>query len=243
MRDETNVAGACHRRGEGGIQAGQRIHHAKAVGPDDSHFSTFCVFQNLPFQFRALRADFLKAGRNDDCAFDAGIDAFFDDAGYGWRGRNDDGKIDGLRHGGDIGICFDAKHAGAFGIHRKHRAAKWIADEIPQNRAPDAPGIFGCANHGNVLGRENYVERARLVVVYIVRGFKGWDDGAVHFKNLLFFFSVCFGSKSDGQKMTRVSIRCQKIDRSGGTSSATSRSIRLYSVWGILQNSNPIAHP
>ena len=60
------LPGLRHGGGEGGVQAGQRAHHAQAVRADDPHPAAPRLLQDLPLQLRALGPDLLEAGRDDD---------------------------------------------------------------------------------------------------------------------------------------------------------------------------------
>ena len=74
-----DVARPRHRRRERRVEAGDRAHDAEAVRADDAHRSAAGLLENLPLQFRAGVAGLLEAGRDDDRALHAGVDALADD--------------------------------------------------------------------------------------------------------------------------------------------------------------------
>ena len=74
------LPGRAMPRREGGVQAGERAHHAQAVGADDAHVALARFLEQLPLQLRALRPDFLEAGRDHDRRLDARRRALPDDS-------------------------------------------------------------------------------------------------------------------------------------------------------------------
>ena len=58
LADEAHRAGPRDGGGEGGVQAGERAHHAQAVGADHADVGGLRFVQQLPLQVRALRARF-----------------------------------------------------------------------------------------------------------------------------------------------------------------------------------------
>jgi hypothetical protein len=48
----------------------------------------------------------------------------------------------------------DAQYIFPFGIDRKNRAAKWMADQIPEQRASDAADGLAGADYGDIAGRK-----------------------------------------------------------------------------------------
>ena len=68
------------------LKPGKRAHNAQAIRADDADVGGLCFFEELALQFRALRADFLEAGGDDDGAAHPVFAAFPNDAGNGGRG-------------------------------------------------------------------------------------------------------------------------------------------------------------
>ncbi len=61
--------------GEGGVDAGHRIHYAQAVRPDDAHLAARDNFRDLPLEFLAFFAVLLEAGGNNDRRPHTDVDA------------------------------------------------------------------------------------------------------------------------------------------------------------------------
>ena len=58
LADEAHRAGPRDGGGEGGVQAGERAHHAQAVGADDADAGGPRLFQQLALERRAFRRRF-----------------------------------------------------------------------------------------------------------------------------------------------------------------------------------------
>src|SRR5579863_9571533 len=111
LADEAYLAGPGHGAGKGSIEAGQRAHHAKAVGADDAQIPPARLLQDLPLPLCALCAAFLETGRNNNCPFYASIDTLSNNTWHGRRGCDNDSEIDLFRQGGQVGVSFDAQDA------------------------------------------------------------------------------------------------------------------------------------
>ena len=145
--------GGCSR--EGGVQAGERIHHPQTVRADNAHPSPPGLFKDLSFQHGAFRSDLLESRRDDDGSLHTGFHAFRDDLRDSGGGRDDDGQVDRVRQVADAGVGFDAQDIGPLGVDGKDRASEGAADQIPDDGAADASNFFGSADHGNGLWRKD----------------------------------------------------------------------------------------
>jgi hypothetical protein len=156
LADKSHVARPRHGVGEGRVQAADRIHDAQAVGADEPHLAADGL-GNLPLQFFAVLAEFLKAGRDDNAGRNSQLDRFGDNLGYGVGGRDHHHQVHLVGQISQAGVSLDPEHIGALGIHRKNRAAEWAAQQVPQDRAAYAAGTFGSADHGNAFGKKQRI--------------------------------------------------------------------------------------
>ena len=94
LADEADMAGPSHSAGKGGVEASQRAHHPKAVGPDDAQLSPARLLPDVLLQLGARGAAFLEPGRNDNGSFDARLDTLSNKTWHGRCGRGNDSEID-----------------------------------------------------------------------------------------------------------------------------------------------------
>ena len=90
---------------------------------------------------------------------------------------------------GDARIGFDAQHGVALGVDRINFAGETALDQVFQNGAADAAGIFRCADDGDGLRGKNRRQRAAGGVMQnIVGGF----DGIGRFERCSYVLENCF---------------------------------------------------
>src|SRR3954468_2302406 len=75
----------------------------------------------------------------------------------------------------------NAQDTGAFWVDREDRAPKWIADEIPQNCAPNSAFTFGCTNNGDIARGKDEIKGMAAKG----GGYLGWHLLIWHFCSLL----------------------------------------------------------
>jgi hypothetical protein len=116
------------------------------------------LLEDLALELETGGALFAETGGDDDGAFDAGIGALADDLGDGGGGCDDDGEVYVFGDGFDVGIGFDAEDVGAFWVDGEDGSAEGAGDEVPEECATDAVGVFGCADDGDGARGEDGVE-------------------------------------------------------------------------------------
>ena len=164
LADEADMTGPGHGAGKGGVEAGQRVHHAKAVGTDNAQLPLARSLQDLLLQLGARCAAFLEPGRNDNGPFDASLDTLRNNPWHGGCGRGNDCEINRLRQGCQAGVRFDTQDASALRIDGKNRSSKWIADQVPEERTPDAACFFRRPNDRDALRSKDGIEGMALLV-------------------------------------------------------------------------------
>ena len=107
--------------------------------------------------------DLLEAGRDDDRPADPGVDALADHAGNRRRRRDDDRQVDRLGQIGEARVRPDPQHVRPVRIDRVDRPAERAADQVPEDRPPDAPGLSVAPMTATVWARRSHraVPRAR----------------------------------------------------------------------------------
>jgi hypothetical protein len=159
LTDERNPTRPRHRCRERRVQACDRVHYAQAVRAHDPHLPASRRLQHPSLQLDPLRADFLESRRDDDGAGNAQIRALLHDRRDRGRGCDDDGKVHRLRHVTNARVRFDSEHARALFVHGKNHPAKRRADQIPENRAANAPDALRRSYQGDTARCENRIER------------------------------------------------------------------------------------
>ena len=82
LADKADIAGSRHAFGKGSVEPGDGTHDAQTVGADDAHLGAAGAPQDFFLKLRAGFADFFEACGDNDCAFDACLDTFFNDPRY-----------------------------------------------------------------------------------------------------------------------------------------------------------------
>ncbi len=157
LADERQVSGTRHGMREGGVEAGDRVHYAQAVGADQTHFAAD-GFLDLALVLQALLAHLFEAGGDDDGGGYADSNRILNQGGHGVRRSGDYDEIGTLGKVVQTLVGANAEDVGALGVHRVDGAAKWGADQIAQNHAADASSAFRRADQGDRLGFEDRVE-------------------------------------------------------------------------------------
>src|SRR5450755_633239 len=62
LTDESYIAGSRNGVGKGGIEAGNRTHHAQTIGSNQAHARGAGVVQQLLFELDAMRTGFTESG-------------------------------------------------------------------------------------------------------------------------------------------------------------------------------------
>lgn len=169
LAEEGDAAGARDGLGESGVEADERIHHAEAIGADETQRTAGEFGGNLSLEGQAFRTALAKAGGDYDGGLDACRNAFADYAGNGGSGSDDDGKVYFLRDFANGGECGLAEQFGAVEIDREDAAAVRSAAEIYQDGTTDAVLTVRGADDGDVVRMKYSVEGRRVGAEQIVR--------------------------------------------------------------------------
>ncbi len=169
LADERDRSRLRHVARERRVESVAGPHDAQAVGTDDAHVALARLGQHLRLELRALLADLLEARRDDDAPLDARRHALGDEHGHQFGRRHDDGQVGRFGQLGDAFVGANAQHVVALGVDRIDRPAERIRDQIPQDRAPDAPLPLARTDHGDALGRKDGVEALAAVGDDVVR--------------------------------------------------------------------------
>ena len=142
----------------------------RQLGPTTRMLAGLRLVQQLALQRRALRPDFLEAGRNHDRAAHAVLAAFPDDSGNRGRRRHDHRQVHLLRDVRDGLVGLHAQHAGPLGVHGIDGAAERAGHQVPQHRSSDGVGVFGRADDGDGLGGEEYIQGLIALMAQLLSG-------------------------------------------------------------------------
>lgn len=134
LRDQREIAGARHVRGETGIEAHTRHHDAQAIGPDQPH-AMFPGRRDRPILQRPRSV--AEPGRYDQGACRTETAGLTDDSGNVARRRGDHDELGDERQFGEAVHCGDAVDLRVARVHQAELALELSFANVLQDGASD----------------------------------------------------------------------------------------------------------
>src|SRR5512140_230648 len=126
------------------------------------------MLEDLALELGAFRTGLLEAGGDNNGTLHADIHSIFYDTGDARGRRDDDDQVNNLRHVAESGVGLDAQDAGTLGVDGIDGPAKGAAEQVPDDGAPDAAGVFCGADDGYAFGSKDAVQGLAAIMENIM---------------------------------------------------------------------------
>jgi hypothetical protein len=162
LGDEAEVALAGNLEGEAGVHGhrGIGVDDAQAVGTHEGYIVLGDFLLDLLLELDARAADFLETCGDDEQGLDAQLAGLVDHVGDHVRRDHEDGHVNGLADGGEVGMGPDRVDVPGLGIHGKDRSLETSVEQVQEDGVAHRPGPGGRADDGDGSGIEERIDVA-----------------------------------------------------------------------------------